>query len=143
MFDIGLWEMMVIGVVALVVLGPERLPKVARTAGHLMGRLQRYVAQVKSDINREMELSELNKVRTEFEQAAQSLKSTVETSAAQAEQELRKVEGDVERELNAATDTSESSSATHAAEPTDAALVPVPSVPPPAPVPQIGGRNAL
>jgi sec-independent protein translocase protein TatB len=61
MFDVGLSEMMVIAVVALVVLGPERLPKVARTMGHLIGRAQRYVNQVKQDINREMELGERKK----------------------------------------------------------------------------------
>ena len=60
MFDIGFSELMVIAVVALVVLGPERLPKVARTAGHLFGRLQRYVNDVKADINREIELEELD-----------------------------------------------------------------------------------
>lgn len=59
MFDIGFSELLVCGVVALVVLGPERLPKVARTAGHLFGRLQRYVTQVKADINREMDLAEM------------------------------------------------------------------------------------
>ena len=63
MFDIGFSELMVIGIVALLVLGPERLPKVARTTGHLLGRLQRYVADVKSDINREMQLDELRSCR--------------------------------------------------------------------------------
>ena len=77
MFDVGFSEMVVIGVVALVVLGPERLPKVARTLGVLFGRMQRYVAQVKSDINREMELAELGKVKTEFESAARSFQSEV------------------------------------------------------------------
>ena len=58
MFDVGFTEIMVIAVVALIVLGPEKLPKTARTLGHLFGRLQRYVADVKADINREMELEE-------------------------------------------------------------------------------------
>ena len=69
MFDIGFSELMVIGIVALLVLGPERLPKVARTTGHLLGRLQRYVADVKSDINREMQLEELKKLQEEARQA--------------------------------------------------------------------------
>ena len=56
MFDIGFSELLVIGVVALIVIGPERLPRVARTIGHLMGRMQRYVADVKADIDREVEL---------------------------------------------------------------------------------------
>jgi sec-independent protein translocase protein TatB len=101
MFDVGIWELAVIGVVALVVLGPERLPKVARTAGHLFGRLQRYVAQVKSDINREMEAAELGKVKSEFESAAQSIKQDVETQAAQTDRELRDVESEIDRQLRA------------------------------------------
>lgn len=59
MFDVSFTELMLIGVVALVVIGPERLPKVARTAGHLFGRMQRYVATVKADIEREVNISEL------------------------------------------------------------------------------------
>ena len=61
MFDIGFSEMIVIAVIALIVLGPEKLPRVARTAGHLLGRMQRYVNDVKADINREIELDELRK----------------------------------------------------------------------------------
>ena len=63
MFDIGFSELLVIGVVALIVIGPEKLPRVARTVGHLLGRMQRYVADVKADINREIELEELRKMR--------------------------------------------------------------------------------
>ena len=101
MFDVGIWELAVIGVVALVVLGPERLPKVARTAGHLFGRLQRYVAQVKSDINREMEAAELGKVKSEFENAAQSFKQEIESKAAETDRELREVESTIDRQLRA------------------------------------------
>lgn len=87
MFDIGFSELVVIGIVALVVIGPERLPKVARTAGLLFGRLQRYVATVKSDISREMELSELNKVKTEFQEAARNVEQNIsqQTRAIEAE----------------------------------------------------------
>lgn len=99
MFDIGFSELFVIGVVALVVIGPERLPKVARTLGHLFGRLQRYVSQVKSDISREMDAAELSKVKTEFEDAARSFKSDVESSAAQMEREMRDAQASIEREL--------------------------------------------
>ena len=67
MFDIGISEIAVIAVVALVVIGPERLPKVARTIGTLMGRAQRYVNDVKAEVNREMELDELRKVKKNFE----------------------------------------------------------------------------
>ena len=65
MFDFGFSEMIIVGVVALVVLGPERLPVVARTAGEWIGKAQRFVAQVKSDIDRETELSELKKIQDE------------------------------------------------------------------------------
>jgi sec-independent protein translocase protein TatB len=99
MFDIGFSELLVIGVVALVVIGPERLPKVARTLGHLFGRLQRYVSQVKSDINREMEMSELSKVKTEFESAAREFQRDVETKVGDAEKELREVQADIDRQL--------------------------------------------
>jgi len=88
MFDIGFSELFVIG-----------LPKVARTAGHLFGRLQRYVTQVKSDISREMELAELGKVKSEFESAARSFQSDVESGAAQAEREFRDVQAAIDREL--------------------------------------------
>ena len=101
MFDIGFSEMLVIGIVALVVIGPERLPKVARTLGHLFGRLQRYVTQVKTDINREMELAELGKVKTEFESAARSFQTDMESKAAEAEREIRDAQDAIERELEA------------------------------------------
>src|SRR3954452_22292713 len=85
MFDIGFSELMVIAVVALVVIGPERLPRVARTAGHLFGRLQRYVNDVKADINREIELDELRKFKTEFEQAHHSMKGDLKAEMRKAE----------------------------------------------------------
>ena len=106
MFDVGFSEMVVIGVVALVVLGPERLPKVARTLGVLFGRMQRYVAQVKSDINREMELAELGKVKTEFESAARSFQSDIETQAAATERELRDATQEIERSVSTQPDSS-------------------------------------
>jgi sec-independent protein translocase protein TatB len=76
MFDFSFGELALIGTVALVVLGPERLPKVARTVGEWVGKAQRYVSQVKSDINREIELSELKKIQEEARNAAQSVQST-------------------------------------------------------------------
>jgi sec-independent protein translocase protein TatB len=91
MFDIGFSELVVIGVVALVVLGPERLPKVARTAGHLFGRLQRYVATVKADLNREMDLSELSKVRQEVQEAARAFEQSAQQHAQAVEAEARAV----------------------------------------------------
>jgi Tat protein translocase TatC/Tat protein translocase TatB subunit len=77
MFDIGFSEMLIIAIVALVVIGPERLPKVARTAGHLLGRLQRYVRDVKSDINREMQLEELRKLQSEIQESARSVEQSL------------------------------------------------------------------
>jgi sec-independent protein translocase protein TatB len=98
MFDIGFSEMMVIAVLALIVIGPERLPRVARTLGHLAGRLQRYVADVKADINREVELDELRKMRDSMQQAASNFQSSVNDEISKASNEVAKVEG----ELNAA-----------------------------------------
>ena len=94
MFDIGFSELVVIGVVALIVIGPERLPRVARTVGILAGRLQRYVADVKADINREVELDELRKMRDSVQQAADELKSGVDAELAKTGDGLnRAVEG--------------------------------------------------
>ncbi|MEO7558945.1 MAG: Sec-independent protein translocase protein TatB [Nitrosospira sp.] len=79
MFDISFTEILVIAVVALIVLGPERLPQVARTLGHLFGRAQRYVNDVKNDIQHEMELEELKKLKTSVQEAARSIESAVRT----------------------------------------------------------------
>lgn len=88
MFDIGFTELLLIGVVALIVIGPEKLPRMARTAGHLAGRLQRYVADVKADINREVELDELRKMRDSVQQEASSMESSVQSELNQTETEL-------------------------------------------------------
>ena len=90
MFDIGFSELMVIALVALIVIGPERLPRVARTLGHLAGRLQRYVADVKADINREVELDELRKMRDSMQQAASNFENSVQTELNKTETELNK-----------------------------------------------------
>src|SRR5207247_3882481 len=95
MFDIGFSEIVVIAVVALIVIGPERLPRVARTLGHMFGRLQRYVNEVKADINREMELDELRRLRTEVQSAARDLESSVSNAARDAESGLRTVEAEL------------------------------------------------
>jgi sec-independent protein translocase protein TatB len=80
MFDIGFSEMLVLAVVALVVIGPERLPKVAKQAGQWMGKLRRYVDDVKSDINRQMELSELRNLKDQVTDAARDLQSSVQST---------------------------------------------------------------
>lgn len=77
MFDIGFSELVVIAVVALVVIGPERLPTVARTVGALLGRLNRYVSDVKSDVEREMRLEEMKKLRAEVEAQASGIEQQV------------------------------------------------------------------
>lgn len=91
MFDIGFSELMVIAVVALIVIGPERLPKVARTLGHLFGRMQRYVSDVKADISREMELDELRKLQASMQDAARSIEQSVSKEISATESELQKL----------------------------------------------------
>jgi len=126
MFDIGFSEMLVCAVVALVVIGPEKLPRVARTMGHLFGRLQRYVSQVKTDIHREMEAADLGKVKTEFESAARSFQAEVEAKANETEREVRDLQRDI----------SDAASAMEPASPVESA--PAPAIePPPAPSPQL------
>src|SRR2546423_10631145 len=97
MFDVGFSEIVVIAVVALIVIGPERLPKTARTLGHLFGRLQRYVNDVKADISREMELEELRKLQQEVKSAAQDVQRSMTSAVQQVESGAR----DVESQLNA------------------------------------------
>ena len=87
MFDVGFSELIVIALVALIVIGPERLPRVARTLGALLGRAQRYVNDVKADIQREVDLEELKNIRDTFQDAAKS----VEQSVTQVGQELQAV----------------------------------------------------
>jgi sec-independent protein translocase protein TatB len=103
MFDIGFSELLLIGGVALVVVGPERLPKLARTAGHLFGRMQRYVNDVKSDINREMEaaeLKELKALRDTVEETGRELQSSMSAHGSEISDEIRKTENEFERLKN-------------------------------------------
>lgn len=88
MFDIGFSEMAIIAVVALIVLGPERLPRVARQAGQWLGKLQRYVSDVKSDINRQMELEELRRLKTEVQEAASGIEGAVKSAVDETQAEL-------------------------------------------------------
>jgi sec-independent protein translocase protein TatB len=87
-FDLGLSKLAVIGVVALVVIGPERLPRVARTFGTLLGRAQRYLADVKAEVNREMQLDELKSMRDTVRDAASSFESAVHDNLRQTSSEL-------------------------------------------------------
>ncbi len=88
MFDVGFSELIVIGLVALVVIGPQRLPAVARTVGHLLGRLQRYVGDVKSDISREMQLDELKKLQEQVASQARDMEKQVNEQMSSVETDL-------------------------------------------------------
>jgi len=88
MLDLGLSKMALIGVVALVVLGPERLPRVARTAGALFGRAQRYINDVKAEVSREIELDALRTMKTDFESAARNVETTIHDNLREHEKEL-------------------------------------------------------
>jgi sec-independent protein translocase protein TatB len=92
--DLGLSKMALIGAVALIVIGPEKLPRVARTVGTLLGKAQRYVADVKAEVNRSMELDELRKMKETVETAARDVESSVQTAA-----------GDFDRQWEEATST--------------------------------------
>ena len=81
MIDLGISKMALIGVVALVVIGPEKLPRVARTVGALLGKAQRYVADVKAEVNRSIDLEELRKMKDNVETAARDVESSVQTAA--------------------------------------------------------------
>jgi sec-independent protein translocase protein TatB len=91
-FDIAFSELLLIGVVALIVIGPEKLPKVARTLGLLAGRLQRYVANVKSDIDRELQFQDLQKLQQEIKQGADRLQADMHQLEARAHEQLKDVE---------------------------------------------------
>ncbi len=99
MFDIAFSEMLVIAVIALVVIGPEKLPKVARTVGHLLGKAQRYVSDVKSEINREMEIDELRKLQAEMQAAARKVESDVQTTLRDTEASLTTSAKDIENQM--------------------------------------------
>ena len=81
MIDLGISKLALIGAVALIVIGPEKLPKVARTLGTLLGKAQRYVSDVKAEVNRAMELDELKKMRDTMEDAARDVGNTIQTEA--------------------------------------------------------------
>ncbi len=103
MFDIGFSEIVVIAVVALIVIGPERLPKAARTLGHLFGRLQRYVNDVKADINREMELDELRKLQRDVQTAAADLKASVASVGREMESSMHEAERSLNESVSGST----------------------------------------
>lgn len=89
MFDIGFSEILLVAVVALVVIGPERLPGVARNVGRIIGRLQRYVHDIKSDFNREVELEEIRRIQHEMENTVQSMQESMRAVESSLQQEVR------------------------------------------------------
>ena len=91
MLDLGLSKMALIGVVALIVIGPEKLPRVARTVGTLLGKAQRYVNDVKAEVNRSMELDELKKMKETVESAARDVENSVSTAASDFEKQWEDV----------------------------------------------------
>lgn len=88
MFDLGIEKLALIGVVALIVIGPEKLPRVARTVGTLLGKAQRYVSDVKAEVNRSMELDELRKMKTTVEDAARDVEHSIHTGASDFEKQF-------------------------------------------------------
>lgn len=106
MFDIGFSEMMVIGVVALLVIGPKQLPTVAKQAGQWIGKLRRYVDDVKADFNKQADLDELRKLKDDFAGATSSVQSAFSDTTSALES--------INTDLNAATSLAEPAS-----EPTD------------------------
>jgi len=89
MIDLGFTKLALIGVVALVFIGPERLPKVARMAGTLFGRAQRYMNEVKAEVSREIELDELRKVQQEMQEAARDAEQTIARNISDIESNLQ------------------------------------------------------
>lgn len=115
MFDISFTELMVIGVVALIVIGPERLPKVARTLGHLVGRAQRYVNEVKTDIQREINLDEVNDLKKQINEAAHAMRHSVDATANSVREPLEQARS----MLNEASQSAQKALNTSKAEDTD------------------------
>ncbi|MEO6118698.1 MAG: Sec-independent protein translocase protein TatB [Methylotenera sp.] len=96
MFDVSFSELMVIAVIALIVIGPEKLPKVARTLGALTGRMQRYVAQVKEEVNREVRFEELQQLQQEIQETVTKTEATLQRKADVLTRELDFQETDVQ-----------------------------------------------
>lgn len=116
MFDIGFSELMVIAVVALIVIGPERLPKVARTVGLLFGRMQRYVNDVKADISREMALDDLRKLQANIQETADSLEQSMKQEVGAVESGINQIASDAQAAVAPAASATETAEALAAAE---------------------------
>lgn len=99
MFDFSFPELMVVMVVALVVIGPERLPKVARTLGHLYGRAQRYINGVKADISRDMAIEEYRQLQQKIQAEAQALEQSVKNAAQSVDQHMQQLNASANQQL--------------------------------------------
>jgi sec-independent protein translocase protein TatB len=148
-FDISLGEMAVIGAVALVVIGPERLPKVARTLGLLIGRAQRFANSVKADLDREISQSELAKLEAEMRAQGNELRNTIHQPLTDAKAALLAVPSDTTIAPPAVTNNPVEAPAVTQPEPdqfaltaADQALQPSPAVSAPHPAPQASAHPA-
>lgn len=104
MIDLGISKLALIGAVALVVIGPEKLPRVARTVGTLLGKAQRYVADVKAEVNRSMELDELRKMKDHVENAAREVEHSVQTSTTDFEKDWAQTTAGLSNSFEGATE---------------------------------------
>ncbi len=107
MFDLDISKLAVIGVVALVVIGPEKLPRVARTVGALIGKAQRYVSDVKAEVNRSMELDELKKMKEQMESAARDVEGAVQTNVTDFEKDWQATAGSITNTITSNSDSDE------------------------------------
>ena len=103
MIDFGFDKIALIGAVALIVIGPEKLPRVARTIGHMLGKAQRYVADVKAEVNRSIELEELKKMKTEFQDAASNVQQEVQQATRSFENEWSSATAGLDQSMGATT----------------------------------------
>jgi sec-independent protein translocase protein TatB len=133
MFDFSFAELMVIMVVALIVIGPERLPKVARAMGHLWGRAQRYVNGVKADIERDMAVEEFRQLQQKVQAEASAVEQSVRQAALTADQQVQKINEAVAR-LSASAESTTRESTTEEAPPAQATQLPA-TQPPETPTP--------
>ena len=117
MFNFGISELMIIAIVGLIVIGPERLPRVARTLGHLVGRMQRYVSEIKADINREGELDELRKLQSSMKEAAQEIEESVSKQVNFIEDEVKQAESETRKSVEDAVNPEAGASEPDAQEP--------------------------
>ena len=107
MFDMGFTEMMLIGIVALIVIGPERLPGVARTAGKYFGRLKRFMTSVKADVEQELRADELRQILADQQRELDTLKDSINEAGREIEREASDATSSVQQSLDGSTDESD------------------------------------